>query len=274
LLYPGQAEGYYADFGSSRQLAKAIEHTFVYDGIFSRYRKRAHGRAPRNLSQHRFLGYIQNHDQIGNRAIGERLHESVGFDRAKVAAAIVLLSPFVPMIFEGEEWAASSPFQYFADHEDPQLARAVSEGRRKEFEAFGWAPESIPDPEKRETYMRSKLKWDEAGEEKHAEMLAWYRELIRLRRSTPSLNCGEPGNAQVTFDETERWLTLNRDEIQLHCNLGTLDHPFATPSGSSLLLASRLGIEIRDSVVLVPSDSAAIVRVANGVGNPRNRTEL
>jgi maltooligosyltrehalose trehalohydrolase len=260
LLYPGQAEGYYADFGSLRQFAKAIEHTFVYDGIFSRYRKRVHGRAPRNLSQHKFLGYIQNHDQIGNRAIGERLHESVGFGRAKIAAALVLLSPFVPMIFQGEEWAASSPFQYFADHEDPKLARAVSEGRRKEFEAFGWAPDSIPDPEKPETWLRSKLKWGEAGEGKHAEMLAWYRELIRLRRSTPSLNCGEPGNAQVTFDEPEQWLTLKRGEVLLHCNLGTQDHAFAVPAGSSLLLASRSGIAIRDSVVSVPPDSAAIVR--------------
>ncbi len=274
LLYPGQAEGYYTDFGSLGQLAKAIEHTFVYGGIFSRYRKRVHGRAPRNLSQHRFLGYIQNHDQIGNRAVGERLHESVGIERAKIAAAIVFLSPFVPMIFQGEEWAASSPFQYFADHEDPELARAVSEGRRKEFEAFGWTPESIPDPEKPATYLRSKLKWDEAGEGKHARMQAWYRELIRLRRSTPPLNCGEPGNAQVTFDEAGQWLTLNRGEIQLHCNLGTQDHSFAIAGGSSLLLASRSGIAIRDAVVLVPPDSAVIVRCGDGVDSPCNRSGL
>ncbi len=143
-LYPGPAEGYYSDFGTLGQLADAIENTFVYDGVFSKHRKRAHGRVPRNLSQHRFLGFIQNHDQIGNRAVGERLHESVGIERAKIAAAIVFLSPFVPMIFQGEEWAASSPFQYFADHEDPELARAVSEGRRKEFEAFGWDPRVHP----------------------------------------------------------------------------------------------------------------------------------
>jgi maltooligosyltrehalose trehalohydrolase len=262
-LYRGPAEGYYTDFGSLGQLAKAIEHTFVYDGIFSRYRKRVHGRAPRNLSQHRFLGYIQNHDQIGNRAVGERLHESVGFERAKIAAAIVLLSPFVPMIFQGEEWAASSPFQYFADHEDPELARAVSEGRRKEFEGFGWAPESIPDPERPETYLRSKLKWDEASKGKHAQMQAWYSELIWLRRSTPSLNCGEPGNARVTFDEAGQWLTLERGEIQLHCNLGRNEHSFACAGGSSLLLASHSAIAIRDSFVCVPPDSAAIVRCSD-----------
>jgi maltooligosyltrehalose trehalohydrolase len=274
LLYPGKAEGYYIDFGSLRQLAKAIEHTFVYDGIFSRYRKRVHGRPPRDLSQHRFLGYIQNHDQVGNRAVGERLHENVGFERAKIAAAIVFLSPFVPMIFQGEEWAASSPFQYFADHEDPELAGAVSEGRRKEFEAFGWAPGSIPDPEKPETYLRSKLRWDEAGEGQHAEMQAWYRELIRLRRQTPSLNRGEPGNAQVMFAEAGRWFTLKRGEIQVHCNLGTHEHRFPTPVGSSLLLASHPGIAIRDSVVPVPPDTAAIVRCGNGVDSPCNRPEL
>jgi maltooligosyltrehalose trehalohydrolase len=273
-LYPGPAEGYYSDFGSLGQLAYAIEHTFVYAGIFSKHRKRTHGRVPRNLSQHRFLGFIQNHDQIGNRAVGERVHESVGFERAKIAAAIVLLSPFVPMIFQGEEWAASSPFQYFADHEDPELARAVSEGRRKEFEAFGWAPESIPDPEKAETYLRSKLKWVEISEGGHAQMQEWYRDLIRLRRSTPSLNCGEPGNAQVTFDEAGQWLTLERGEIQLHCNLGTHDHPFASADGSSLLLATRPAISICDSVVVIPPDSAAIVRCGHSVDNPCYRMEL
>ncbi len=273
-LYPGPAEGYYSDFGSLGQLAYAIEHTFVYAGIFSKHRKRAHGRVPQNLSQHRFLGFIQNHDQIGNRAVGERIHESLGIERAKIAAAIVLLSPFVPMIFQGEEWAASSPFQYFADHEDPELARAVSEGRRKEFEAFGWAPESIPDPEKAETYLRSKLKWAEISEGEHAQMLGWYRQLIQLRRSTPSLNCGEPGNAQVTFDEAGQWLTLERGEIQLHCNLGTQDHPFASADGSSLLLATRPAIAIRDSIVVIPPDSAAIIRCGDRGNNPCDRIEL
>jgi maltooligosyltrehalose trehalohydrolase len=260
VLYDGPAEGYYADFGSLGQLAKAIEQTFVYDGVFSKYRKRFHGRAPRNLSQHRFLGYIQNHDQVGNRALGERLHESVGFDRAMVAAALVLMSPFVPMIFQGEEWAASSPFQYFADHEDPQLARAVSEGRKKEFQAFGWKPESIPDPEKRETYLRSKLTWEEINEGQHARLQAWYRELISLRRSSRSLNDGEPGNAHVIYDEADRWLALERGEIHVLCNLGQRDHQFLIPHGSTLLLASRTGIRVHSSALSVPPDTVAIVK--------------
>ena len=260
VLDKGRPEGYYADFGTLGQLAKALEHTFVYDGIYSQYRKRLHGKAPRGLTQHRFLGYIQNHDQVGNRAIGERLQESVGFERAMIAGAIVLISPFVPMLFQGEEWAASSPFQYFADHEDPQLARAVSEGRKREFQAFGWSPDSIPDPERRETFLRSKLNWEEIDEGQHARMLAWYRDLIHLRRSTPSLNNGEPGNTHVMFDEVNRWLTLLRGEIQVHCNLSEGNRNFPVEGGSTLILASQAGIEIRNSAIVLTPNSVAILR--------------
>ena len=151
--------GYYKDFGTLAQLAKALEKTFVYDGIFSPYRNRIHGRPVGNLSQHRFLGFIQNHDQVGNRAVGDRIAQIAGIDRAKIAAALVLLGPFVPMLFQGEEWAATSPFQYFADHADRELARQVSEGRRREFVAFGWDPAIIPDPESGDTFERSKLNW-------------------------------------------------------------------------------------------------------------------
>jgi maltooligosyltrehalose trehalohydrolase len=255
-----RGEGYYADFGALGQLAKALERTFVYDGIYSLYRKRVHGKAPRGLSQLRFLGYIQNHDQVGNRAIGERLHESVGFERAMVAGAIVMISPFIPMLFQGEEWAASSPFQYFADHEDPQLAQAVSEGRKREFQAFGWSPDSIPDPESRDTFLRSKLSWDEIHDGQHARMQAWYRDLIRLRRSTPCLNNGEPGNTRVVFDEANRWLTFQRGEIWVYCNLGQGNHDFLVEKGSAVIFASQAGIEIRNSAIVLPSDSVAIVR--------------
>ncbi len=253
-------EGYYADFGSLGQLAKALEHTFVYDGIYSKYRKRVHGKAPHNLSQHRFLGFIQNHDQVGNRALGDRLHQAAGLDRAMIAAALVLMSPFVPMIFQGEEWATMSPFLYFADHKDPALARAVSEGRRREFAAFGSEADSIPDPEKPETFLRSKLNWGEAHEGEHAHMRAWYRDLIRLRRSTPSLNDGEPGNTLVQFDEADQWLTLERGEILTHCNLGARERRFPAPKGSKLLLCSRPGLAVQGSTLGLPPDSVAIVQ--------------
>ena len=252
--------GYYADFGSLEQLAKALEHTFVYDGIYSAYRKRVHGKPPNTLSQHRFLGYIQNHDQVGNRAHGDRLHHDAGIDRAMVAAALVMTSPFVPMIFQGEEWAASSPFLFFADHADPALARAVSEGRRKEFASFGWDPKSIPDPENPDSFLRSRLNWDEVGQGEHARMREWYRALIHLRRSTSSLNNGEPGNARVLFDEAEKWLILERGEILTHCNLGAGRRQFSVPADSTLLLCSVAVIAILDSVLTLPPDSVAIIR--------------
>ena len=149
--------------------------------------------APSTISlRKQFLGFIQNHDQVGNRAIGDRIEQTVGMNRAKVAAGLVLTAPFVPMLFEGEEFAASSPFQYFADHEDPEMAKLVKMGRQNEFAAFGWNADDIPDPENVETFRRSKLHWDEIHEDKHAEMLEWYRALIRLR---PRFALAEPGRS-------------------------------------------------------------------------------
>lgn len=259
--------GYYADFGGLRHLATAIESTFVYDGRYSAYRKRTHGRAAGNLSQHRFLGYIQNHDQIGNRAIGERIEHMTGAPRAKMAAALVLTSPFVPMIFQGEEWAASSPFQYFANHDDLEMARLVSEGRKKEFAAFGWDPASIPDPEQRETFERSKLKWQETTEPRHAEMLAWHWELIRLRRSSADLNIGEPGNASVNFDEQAGWLMVQRGRIVVYCNVGAKDCRFSTHSRSRVLLASTAEVKVEDGVLILPPDAVAVVEMKESVRN-------
>jgi len=259
VLNRGPLEGYYVDFGSIAQLAKALEETFVYDGIYSGHRKRVHGKSARNVPQDRFLGFIQNHDQVGNRAVGERVQENVGFERAMMAAAIVLTAPFVPMIFQGEEWATSSPFQYFADHQDAALAKAVSEGRKKEFEAFGWNPDLIPDPEKPETFLRSKLNWEEVGAGDHARMLAWYRELIRLRRSTSALNFAEPGNTRVEFDENEKWIRVKRGEILVLCNLGERGREFPVPENSSLLLASLEGTAIQNGGIVLGADGVAIV---------------
>ena len=157
VLRPKERQGYYADFGSLEQLAKALEQTFVYDGIYSRYRRRIHGRPTYALSQHRFLGYIQNHDQVGNRATGDRISHIAGFERAKIAAALVLTEPVRAHAVSGRRMGSSTPFQYFADHDDPELARAVSAGRKREFVAFGWDPDSIPDPEDPATFEASKL---------------------------------------------------------------------------------------------------------------------
>ena len=157
-----ERSGYYADFGTIELMAKSMQTPYTYAGEHSSFRQRRHGRPPEGLAGYNFLAYLQNHDQVGNRAQGERITQLAGMDRAKIGAALVLTSIYIPMLFQGEEWAASSPFQYFVDFsDDPDLAKAVTAGRREEFAAFGWKPEEVPDPQSLETFERSILKWDE-----------------------------------------------------------------------------------------------------------------
>jgi maltooligosyltrehalose trehalohydrolase len=163
------------------------------------------------------------------------------------------------MLFQGEEWAASSPFQYFADHDDRELARLVSDGRKREFSAFGWAPEMIPDPESPQTYEASKLKWNEVDQPEHAQILEWYRALIRLRRTTPCLNDGDPGNVCVTIDEEDRWLRVERGTISVLANLGAAEKTLPVPQSSSLELASHQTIHIAGSTITLPGDSIAVL---------------
>jgi len=259
VLSPDERQGYYVDFGAIQQLAKSLTHAYVYDGAYSLYRRRHHGRPIDDLSAHRFLGFIQNHDQVGNRAVGDRLEHAVGTDRAKIAAALVLTAPFIPMLFQGEEFASSSPFQYFADHEDPAMAKAVSEGRRGEFAAFGWNPAQIPDPENPETFQRSKLNWNEISEPDHAGMLDWYRHLIHLRRTTPSLNDGDLSNIKVSFDEEKRWLTMERGRVRVLCNFSENALQLPNPDQLSIALASCKGIEAAGDKINLPPDSLAIL---------------
>jgi maltooligosyltrehalose trehalohydrolase len=260
LTEEGAEKGYYADFGTMAKLAKALTRTFVQDGtMYSQYRGRRHGRVVEGLSPHQFVVFLQNHDQVGNRAIGDRVVEGVGMDRAKVAAGLVLTSPFIPMIFQGEEYAASTPFQYFADHEDPEMAKSVKDGRRGEFAAFGWNPTDIPDPENVETFERSKLRWDEVHEGRHEEMFQWYRGLIALRRGSDSLNNGEPGQTKVTFDEEKNWLVMERGAVMVVCNLGEERMEFENPTHLSLVMASRADVKATRRAVMLPPDTLAIL---------------
>ena len=208
----GERTGYYEDF-SLTDVAVALERTFVHAGGPSPHRGRRHGRSPAGLPGWRFLGYAQNHDQVGNRAQGDRLSHLVGPGRLRAAAALVLTAPFVPMLFQGEEWGASTPFQYFTDHEDPELARLVAEGRRREFSAFGWDPEDIPDPQDPKTFERSQLDWAEIGDEPHASLLAWHRELIGLRRRVPELTDGRP--PQVVVDERAGTIEVRKRPVRV-----------------------------------------------------------
>jgi maltooligosyltrehalose trehalohydrolase len=251
--------GYYEDFGSFESLAKSLTGVFVYDGAYSKHRRRRHGRPVSDLSAHRFVGFIQNHDQVGNRATGDRLEQIVGLDRAKVAAGIVLTSPFLPMLFQGEEFAASTPLQYFADHEDPEMAKAVSAGRKREFAAFGWDESAIPDPEVRATFTRSKLNWDEVGEGRHAEMLDWYTRLIHLRRSSSSLTDGDLAHTSVRFDAQAGWLAMERGKVQVLANLGSGPVEFAVPTRYRVAAHSREHAELANGTLTLPADTLAIL---------------
>ena len=258
----GEETGYYADFGRVSDIGRALREAYVYGGRRSEHRHRRHGRSATGLAGHRFLGYIQNHDQVGNRAQGERLHHVAGRALQKVGAALVLTSPFVPMLFQGEEWAASSPFQYFTDHEDPALGDAVREGRRGEFEAFGWDPESVPDPQDPETFRRSRLRWEERDRSEHADMESWYRSLMRLRAERPDLRGGRLEDVETVADDAARTLVVRRGNVVVAANLGGEAAVLSVPGGTErmrVVLSSAEASELRDEGVAVPPESVVIL---------------
>ncbi|WP_406246589.1 malto-oligosyltrehalose trehalohydrolase [Streptomyces anulatus] len=230
----GESQGYYADFARAplAALAKTVTSGFFHNGTFSSFRGHTHGR-PVDVTRtpaHRFVGYAQTHDQIGNRALGDRLAASLTPGLQACAAALVLTGPFTPMLFMGEEWGARTPWQFFTDHTDPELAEAVRNGRRREFGAHGWDQEEIPDPQDPATRDRSCLDWSEPGREPHARLLAWYRELIALRRTLPDLHDPDLASVKTAFDEDARWLAYRRGDLRIAVNLA--DGPAAIPLGS------------------------------------------
>jgi maltooligosyltrehalose trehalohydrolase len=257
----GDRSGYYEDFGPLPLLAKALRQAWVYDGVYSPFRDRVFGRSPAGLPGSRFVVCTQNHDQVGNRALGERSAALMSDGRLRVAAALLLTSPFVPLLFQGEEWGASTPFQYFTSHEDPELGRVVSRGRRAEFASFGWSPEGVPDPQDPETFERSRLDWAEPSKERHAGLLAWYAELIALRRRVPALTDPRPGRVQTACDADLGWLVVRRGPVAVAVNLGAADWAFPAGSGAELLAASDPAVELTNRGLVLPPDTAAIVSV-------------
>jgi maltooligosyltrehalose trehalohydrolase len=255
----GEQDGYYEDFGRWPELAKSLRQAWVHDGTYSRHRGRVHGRPVTGMTGDRFVIATQTHDQVGNRATGERLAALVPEGQLKVAAALLLTSPFVPMLFMGEEWAASTPFQYFTDHEDPDLGRAVTEGRRREFAAFGWDPEGVPDPQAPETFARSVLRWDERLDGGHGRVLDWYRRLIALRRRTPALAGGDLTTVRAEADETTGLVVVERGAaVLVVANLGRAEQRW--PVGRYRLeLASDPGVRVEQRQVVLPVDTVAIL---------------
>ncbi|WP_053655811.1 malto-oligosyltrehalose trehalohydrolase [Streptomyces sp. MMG1121] len=261
----GEAQGYYADFARApfAALAKTLTGGYFHDGTYSSFRGRHHGRPldRARVAGHRLLGYGQTHDQVGNRAQGDRLSARLSPGLLACAAALTLTSPFTPMLFMGEEWAAGTPWQFFTDHTDPELAEAVRRGRRREFTAHGWAEEDVPDPQDPATRERSCLDWSEPEREPHARVLAWYRRLIALRREQPDLTDPDLAGTKVAYDEEARWLAFRRGDVRVVLNLGK--EPAVIPLGTrpALVLAAwePVGLPGPDGLLEVPGQSCVVL---------------
>jgi maltooligosyltrehalose trehalohydrolase len=252
----GECSGYYVDYGGLEPVARALRDGFVYTGQYSGHRRRRHGRPATGVPLRRFVGYLQTHDQVGNRARGDRIGQCAPLERVKVGMGLVFCSPFVPMLFQGEEWNASSPFHFFTDHQNPDLARAVTAGRRKEFAALGWPPDAIADPQRRSTFERSRLDWSEVARPEHQAVLNWTRRLISLRRDHPEVTA-EP--REVSCDETAGLLVVSRQGCVLGANLGSAPRRVAVPPGSVLRLGSRPEVGLASGEMVLPPDSMGVV---------------
>ncbi|MFG2400334.1 malto-oligosyltrehalose trehalohydrolase [Streptomyces lydicus] len=266
----GESQGYYADFARAplAALAKTLTGGFFHDGTYSSFRGGPHG-APldlRTTPAYRLLAYAQTHDQIGNRALGDRLAASLPAGLLAGAAALVLCSPFTPMLFMGEEWGATTPWQYFTDHTDPELAEAVRAGRRREFAAHEWVGDAgeWPDPQDPATRDRCVLDWSEPALAPHDSLLAWHRTLLTLRRELPALTDPDPRHTEVTFDEDARWLLLRRGPVRVAVNFGrgaTASVPVGLPGRDLEVLAGwpEARLPGADGVLRLPPESVVVL---------------
>lgn len=181
-ILTGEDAGYYKDYGKLEILAKSFRQAFVYDGVYSEFRKKTVGNSPAGLEPSNFVICIQNHDQVGNRLLGERLSQLISFEKQKLAAGIMLAAPYVPMLFMGEEFAEKNPFQYFVSHGDKDLVKAVQEGRKREFKYFNQADGEFPDPQSEDTFEHSKINWDFKQDPQQKDIFGFYKEMLKLRK--------------------------------------------------------------------------------------------
>ena len=258
-FFTGEADGYYEDFNGLEDLATALRDGYVYQGQYSVHRRRRHGRSPRAVAADQIVVCSQNHDQIGNRAQGERLSMLLGPDQLKAIAALTLLSPFVPMLFQGEEWGASTPFLYFTDHQDLELGRLVAEGRTKEFGAFRWQG-AVPNPQAPETFARSKLNWSEAMSPAHAELLDWYRRLIALRFDVSDRFAA--GRARIKFDADANWLRFEHGGLVMLFNFAATAQLVAAPAGEWDVALSSTGRDLEARSDLLPNETRVLRKQA------------
>jgi len=209
VLLTSERNGYYQDYGQLQDLTKAFQEGFVYSGQYSHYRQRRHGVSSRDIPAYQFVVFDQNHDQVGNRANSERLSQLVSFEALKLAAGTILLSPFIPLIFMGEEYGETAPFPYFVSHSEPALIEAVRRGRREEFATFQWQSEQY-NPQNETTFLAAKINHKLREEGQHQTLLELYKELIRLRKATPALACLSKDRMEVLGYEKERIIFIRR----------------------------------------------------------------
>ncbi len=270
-LVTGERQGYYGDFGAIAGLAKVLTGAYFHDGTWSSFRRRSHGRPvdTRRTPAHRFVVFAQDHDQVGNRATGDRLPATIASHPhrdglLRVTAGLVLTAPFTPMLFMGEEWGADTPWQFFTDHTDPYFAEAVSKGRRAEFATHGWEFSDVPDPQDRETFLRSRLDWTQPDREPYRGLLDWHRSLIALRRSRAELTDPRLDQVRAEFDEEARWLVVHRGPLRIVANLADdrADVPICTGDATcdaAILLGSDPAISVGQGVLAMPPASIAVV---------------
>ena len=260
----GETTGYYADFDSLAALGKVMTRGFFHDGTYSSFRERDHGHPidPETIATWRLVTFTQDHDQIGNRAVGDRLSQTLDEGGLRLEAVLTLMGPFTPMIFMGEEWGASTPWQFFTSHPEPELGKATAEGRIAEFEKMGWDPDVVPDPQDPETFTRSKLDWSELDGPAHASLLALYRELIALRGEYPTLTAAHFDTVHCAWDEDARWFRLDREGVSVVLNFAFEARDVPTPGATALILSTDPGGALGPDAVTMPARSATIVEVA------------
>jgi maltooligosyltrehalose trehalohydrolase len=257
-ILTGEKDGYYEGFGRVGDLARVFTTGYLFTGQHSPYYGRKYGAHPRTSDGRKFVVSAQNHDQVGNRMHGERLSTLVPWDQLKVIAAATILSPFIPMLFMGEEYGEKAPFQYFTSHSDSDLIEAVRRGRIEEFDDFDWEGEP-PDPHDEETFQRSKLRWESQHREEHRMIRTLYRELLRLRRETPALRTLDLSNVETHADELHRVLLVRRDTVLLAFNFGertaTVEIPFAIAATKALI---DTGAKVEGGKITLPPSSFAL----------------
>jgi maltooligosyltrehalose trehalohydrolase len=260
-LLTGERQGYYVDFGSLAVLAKTFTAAFLHDGTYSTFRGRNHGR-PIDPARHRgaqFVVCLQDHDQVGNRAVGDRLPELTSPGRLRIGAVLLLTGPFTPMLWMGEEWAAATRWPFFTSHPEPELARATGEGRVAEFEGYGWDTSTMIDPQDPRAYREAILDWAEPAQNPHTDILDLYRRLIALRAAEADLRDDDLRAVRVEYDEAAQWVVVHRGRFRVAANLAG-ESARLPVAGGEVVLATGTAQVGSDGLELGP-ESAAVLRL-------------